>query len=207
MERVAVVCDDEPFFCALVGSLVESLGYTVHTCNGAAEAIELAEEHDPDLIVIDLDLGPGPTGIDVLHHVREESPWTTAVILTGHRSPRLVRNDLPLEIKGTVYLVKSELRSTAELNEAIQAAVDGSEVRPKKPSDLPRLTTSQADLLHMITDGLSNEQIAKERDCTVRSVERMIVRLYRVLGIEDNPEINPRVVAAGMYRDGNVTTR
>lgn len=27
LERIAVVCDDEPFFCSLVGSLVESLGY------------------------------------------------------------------------------------------------------------------------------------------------------------------------------------
>ena len=73
--------------------------------------------------------------------------------------------------------------------------------------DVPRLTNTQADLLRMINSGLSNEEIAKQRGRTLRSVQRMVSRLYQTLGIEDGPELNARVIASQMYRDGRVTTR
>lgn len=206
-ERVAVVCDDEQSFAVLVGSVVEHFGYTVHTCRSAVEAIELAAHHDPDLIVIDLDLGPGPTGIDVLLHIRDQTPWVAGVILTGHRSPKLVRRDLPASIEGVAYVVKSDLQSTKDLRDAIEAAVDRVPTALTASSDVPRLTAMQADLLRMINEGLSNEEIAKQRSRTLRSVQRMVARLYLTMGIEDAPDVNARVIAARMYRDGQVTTR
>ena len=205
--RYAVVCDDEQFSRALVGSVVEQLGYVVTTCSTASEAITIAKEVDPDVLVIDLDLGAGPTGIEVIQHIHEDAPWTACVILTGHRSPRLVRKDLPERLPGVSYLVKSDLRSAEDLSRAIAAAVDGIDDSPSYPSDLPRITVPQAELLRMVTDGLSNEEIAKARDCSRRSAERMIVRLYSSLGITGASGANARVIAAGMYRDGRVAIR
>lgn len=206
-ERVAVVCDDEHSFAVLVGYVVEHLGYTVYTCATATDAIELAEANDADLVVIDLDLGPGPTGIDVLMRIKEQAPWTAGVVLTGHRSPKLVRRDLPSSVPGVAYLVKTDLESARELTSAIQAAVAGNPTRMPAAGDVPRLTNTQADLLRMINSGLSNEEIAKQRGRTLRSVQRMVSRLYQTLGIEDGPELNARVIASQMYRDGRVTTR
>lgn len=207
LERVAVVCDDEKSFAVLVGSVVGHFGYTVYTCDTAKAAIALAEDHDPDLVVVDLDLGEGPTGIDVLQHIRESAPWIAGLILTGHRSPKLVRKDLPLSLEGTSYFVKADLQSTRDLHTAIEAAIEGVPTQTPQPGDLPQLTTAQADLLRMINDGLSNDEIAKQRACAIRSVQRMISRLYQTLGIQDTPEVNARVIAARMYRDGQVTTR
>lgn len=206
-ERCAVVCDDEQFSRALVSSVVEQLGYVVHTCATATEAIALADEFDPDIMVIDLDLGEGPTGIDALIHIREQAPWVAGVVLTGHRSPRMVRRDLPTRLDGVSYLVKSELRSAQDLATGIEAAVNGSQSTTDQPDNLPRLTPAQVDLLRMITDGLSNEEIARQRDCSVRSTERLVARLYQSLAINTHPGVNARVVAARMYRDGQVTIR
>lgn len=207
LERLAIICDDEQFSRALVSSVVEQLGYTVYSCASATETIALVDEIDPDLIVIDLDLGEGPTGIDVVQHVQQHMPWIAAVILTGHRSPQLVRKDLPRTLEGMSYLVKSDLRSAQDLAKAIEAAVTGMQSWPEQPGDLPRLTKAQADLLRMINEGLSNEEIASQRECSVRSAERLIVRLYRTMGIDGHSGTNARVVAARMYRDGQVTTR
>lgn len=207
LERVAVVCDDEQSFAVLVGSVIEHFGYTVHVCRSAGEAIELAQLHDPDLIVIDLDLGPGPTGIDVLLHIRAQTPWVAGVILTGHRSAKLVRRDLPTSVEGVAYVVKSDLQSTKDLRTAVESAIDGTPATLTGPDDVPRLTAMQADLLRMINEGLSNEEIAKQRSRTLRSVQRMVARLYLTMGIEDVSSVNARVIAARMYRDGQVTTR
>lgn len=207
LERVAIVCDDEQFSRTLVSSVVEQLGYVVHSCDSASETLSLAAELDPDLVVIDLDLGEGPTGIDVLRYIQADIPWVAGVILTGHRSPQLVRKDLPRTVEGVAYLVKSDLRSTKDLAEAIESAVAGTQSWPEQRGDLPRLTSAQADLLKMINDGLSNDEIAKKRECSVRSAERLVVRLYRTMGIDNHSGANARVVAARMYRDGQVTTR
>jgi len=206
LDRIAIVCDDEQSYAVLVGSVVEHFGYRVHTCTTAPDAIGLAEDLDPDLVIIDLDLGEGPTGIDVMLRIKQQLPWTAGVILTGHRSPKLVRKDHPSHLEGVSYLVKADLHSTDDLQLAIQAAIEGIEVHPIQPGDLPRLTTSQAELLRMINDGFSNEQIAAGRNCTLRAVQRMISRLYLTLGIEDSQSGSARVIAARMYRDGKVTT-
>lgn len=209
-QRYAVVCDDEQFSRALVGSVVEQLGYEVITCSTANDAISLAKEVDPDVLVIDLNLGPGPTGIEVIQHIQEQAPWTACVILTGHRSPRLVRKDLPDRLPGVAYLVKSELRSAADLETAIQSAIGGLDetdsLSQRADDDVAKITAQQADLLRMISDGLSNEDIAARRECSMRSAERMVVRLYSSLGISSSGG-NARVIAAGMYRDGKVAIK
>lgn len=206
-EKVAVVCDDEQSFAILVGSVIEHFGYRAHTCTTATEAIALANEHDPDLIVIDLDLGKGPTGIDVLRHIRRKAPWTAGVILTSHRSPKLVRKDLPAKVEGATYVIKSELQSVQDLKFAIKAAIEGAPTPLPPSGDVPRLTASQAQLLRMINDGLSNEEIAKRSDRSLRAVQGMVSRLYVSLGIQDEPGVNARVLAVQMYRNGQVTTR
>lgn len=206
-ERTAVVCDDEQFIRALVVSVIERLGFAVHACGNAAEAFELIGEVDPDLLVIDLDLGEGPTGIDVVRSIQRQHPWIACVVLTGHRSPRLVREALPSSVEGVSYLVKSDMRSAADLADAVESAIHGVLTAPEHPDELPKITEMQADLLRMITEGLSNEEIARNRDSSLRSVERMVVRLYRLLGIETHAGVNARVIAARMYRDGQVTIR
>lgn len=206
-QRTAVVCDDEPFSRILVGEVVQQRGFTVHTCSTAPEAIDLAEEHDPDVVIIDLDLGDGPTGIDVLQHIMKKSPWVAGVLLTGHRSPRLVRKDLPVKLDGVPYLIKSDLLSAKELGQAIDSAISGQLSTQQSPDNIPRLTSAQAELLRMIAEGFSNEQMARQRNCSVRSAERMIVRLYRTMNIPTSSEVNARVIAVRMYRDGQVTTR
>jgi DNA-binding NarL/FixJ family response regulator len=69
------------------------------------------------------------------------------------------------------------------------------------------ITASQAEILRMIADGLSNASIAKERDITLRAAEALIQRTFLALGVNGDPSVNPRVVAVRMWHQGKVAVK
>jgi hypothetical protein len=58
-----------------------------------------------------------------------------------------------------------------------------------------------------IADGLSTASIAKERDITVRAAEALIQRTFLALGVNGDPNVNPRVVAVRMWHQGKVAVK
>lgn len=69
------------------------------------------------------------------------------------------------------------------------------------------ITASQAEILRMIADGLSNASIAKERNITLRAAEALIQRTFLALGVNGDPNVNPRVVAVRMWHQGKVAVK
>ncbi|MEO7941919.1 MAG: response regulator transcription factor [Marmoricola sp.] len=65
----AMVVEDETELAALVGSYLERGGFEVTLCHDGAQAVTLAREVDPDVIVLDLGL-PGLDGVEVCRQVR-----------------------------------------------------------------------------------------------------------------------------------------
>ena len=59
----------------------------------------------------------------------------------------------------------------------------------------------------MLADGLSNASIAKERDITLRAAEALIQRTFIALGVNGDPNVNPRVVAVRMWQQGKVAVK
>jgi two-component system phosphate regulon response regulator PhoB len=72
MSHHVLVVDDEPDITALVAYHLAKAGYQVTTAGGGPEAIRLAEEQAPDLVVLDLML-PGLSGYEVLEALRRRS--------------------------------------------------------------------------------------------------------------------------------------
>lgn len=201
--RVLVV-EDDPFERSVVCGLVEGFGFDVRSAANGAEAFATAQRFVPSCIVLDLDLGGRPTGLEVLSVLRLQFPGLTAVILTAHRSPYLVQTD-PVLPGDCEYLVKSQLHSTQELRRAIERALRREPpIRPAPPAE-PNLTRSQAEVLRLLALGASNEEIATIRRTSKRSVELVIQRIYRRLGVDDSS--NPRVQATRMYLQSGVAVR
>lgn len=202
-QRRALVVDDDVFTCWLLAELVASLNFEVASATTSAKALELALEFDPDLLLVDLDLGVGPTGLDVVRLIRQELPWAAAVILTGHQSPDLVAPGLSSPKVEFSYVLKSDVQSAQKLAEVVEAALEGI-VTPVPAGELPTITSGQADLLRLIAAGMSNAEIARQRGAGVRSVERQIARLFQSLGLPADPAVNNRVKAAAMYLESQV---
>ena len=87
-----LVVDDEPTIVEVVGTYLERAGFEVERAMDGLEALRLAEEHRPDLVVLDLML-PGLDGFEVLRRLRERPGKPVAVIMLtarGEESDRLV---------------------------------------------------------------------------------------------------------------------
>jgi DNA-binding NarL/FixJ family response regulator len=207
--RVLLV-EDEDFTRAMVGEMLETSGITISSVGTVSEALAVIDEFDPHVVLTDLDLGHGPDGADLLTKVFKERPWTGMVVMTAHASPELAITDASRIPDPTVYIVKSEIRSISNLVLAIEESIENTGkfqnsfiADPEKIT----ITASQAEILRMIADGLSNASIAKERDITLRAAEALIQRTFLALGVNGDPSVNPRVVAVRMWHQGKVAVK
>lgn len=201
--RVLVVEDDDFARVTVAGALKSEGFMVVNAVAGVHDAMETARTHALDVAVLDLDLGPGPTGIDAAHGLRKLQPDIGVVILTSFSDPRLLTSSLRQPPPGSVYVVKQSLTDIGILS----AAVDG--CRDQHVSDVNRvsdvnhvavpLTTSQIETLRLLAYGLSNAEIARVRVVTEKSVEQSIARSAKRLGIPSQGSTNQRVALAREY--------
>lgn len=206
VRRRAIVLEDARFVRGMITSVISDLGFDVEAAETAAAAIELVDDFDPDLAVIDLDLGDGPSGFDVVRHIQQWSPWVAMLIITSFRSPRLVDPDVP-PLVGITYLVKSDLDSPDQIAAGVTAAIERRSSAQSQYKAHPTITPGQADVLRLLAKGLTNEMIANELHLTPRAAAHATRRLYRELGIDPNSGSNARVVATRMFNEGEVGVR
>jgi DNA-binding NarL/FixJ family response regulator len=197
----AVVVDDEPLICSIIAEILEAELWTVTRAHDALSALNAVKEKTPALVVADIDLGIGPTGIDVVQRVRAEYPEVAVVFITNLADPRITGKGWDTIPQNASYIVKTELNSTGALREAVSQALNSGEaIRQNEVStSVQRLSNSQIAVLTLISQGKSNEEIAAERDTTVRAVERMLGRMIEAAGIA--PGASARVQLARLYWD------
>jgi DNA-binding NarL/FixJ family response regulator len=207
--RVMLV-EDEDFTRTIVSEMLDASGIKVLPVSSVAEAIESIDTFDPHVVVTDLDLGHGPDGGDLLEKVMEVRPWIGMVVLTAHASPKLAINDPSRIPEQAGYIVKSELNSIHKLISAIEESIvmPGNFESTEDSADAKiTITSSQAEILRLIADGLSNAAIAEARGISLRSTEALIQRTFVALGVNGDSRINPRVTAARMWRQGKVVVK
>ena len=207
--RVLLV-EDEDFTRTMVSEMLSASGINVLPVASVAEALKSMDEFDPHVVLTDLDLGHGPDGADLLTKVAEDRPWTGMVIMTAHASPELAINDVSRIPEQAGYIVKSELNSIHSLVSIIQESIimpgnfNGSDnVGDEKVT----ITSSQAEILRMVADGLSNAAIAEARGITLRAAEALIQRTFVALGVNGDSSINARVAAVRMWQQGKVAVK
>jgi len=207
--RVMLV-EDEDFTRTVVGEMLSASGINVLPVRSVSEAIESIEEFNPHVVVTDLDLGHGPDGADLLTKVSAERPWTGMVVMTAHASPELAINDASRIPEHAGYIVKSQLHSIQNLISVIEEsiAMPGNYPSAISPTgEKVTITSSQAEVLRMLADGLSNSSIAEARGISLRAAEAMVQRTFTALGVNGNSAINPRVVAVKMWHQGKVIVK
>lgn len=208
--RRVLLVEDEDFTRAAVASFLESRGYGVHAVATAAEALDALDSHDPHALVTDLDLGPGPSGVDLAQRINQDRPWVGIVILTAHQSVQLAVGGPDVLPAESVMVVKSSLDSMQDISDAIERSILQVETTaPAASTDEARAVVSavQAEILRLMAEGLSNAGIAQRRGTTLRAAEASVQRTLQALGIESDPHLNSRVLAVRMWQAGQVTVR
>jgi DNA-binding NarL/FixJ family response regulator len=200
VQRRIVVVEDDPLMRGLIASVLEQHGFGVVTAANAADATRVCRQTDPDGLVVDIELGRGPNGLDLVDSLLAQYPHLAVVFLSrvpdarfvGHASPAVranvawVRKQDVVDPAGLAAVLDRVLREAATL-------ADRSDLRADRP--LAGLSSAQVEVLRMIASGLSNAEIASLRGTSVRAVEHMVGRIFAALDITSEASVNPRVVA------------
>ena len=161
-----------------------------------SDVIELAEQHRPDVAVLDISM-PGESGIQVAARLRQRVPETRILILSMHENAEYVLESVRAGAHG--YILKdtaaTELRMAVRavqegeaffsppVASRLSAAVRGELAREQRSSDLESLTAREREVLHGIAQGRTNKEIAGTLGISHRTVETHRESLMRKLRI------------------------
>jgi DNA-binding NarL/FixJ family response regulator len=195
--KIIVVEDDDFTRFTLIETLKASGFNVVADAKNAGLGISRAIEFRPDVALIDLDLGKGPTGIDLSLSLRKSFPEIGIVFLTSYKDPRLLRSSLPELPAGSIFLLKQDVVHTEQLALRIKEAATQKNIHNEKYEAIESdFTDSQIETLKLLAQGLSNSEIAKKRFVTEKAVEVTIARLAKKFDVAYDAALNQRVVLA-----------
>jgi DNA-binding NarL/FixJ family response regulator len=199
-----ILVEDDAFTRATLGDALVLQGFDVKArVATAAEALAAQNEFDPQVAVLDLDLGIGPTGIDVAIALRSRNPRIGIVFLTTYKDPRLIESNLPSLPEGAIYLNKMEMNSTSAIAAQISSALLKPLTRRTFPwnrnSPLSALSTLQIEIMKEIAEGLSTSEIARARGVSEQAIDKSISRISKHLGIPKSADTHQRVQIVRAY--------
>lgn len=201
--RVVIVDDHRLSAIALADSLgVRGVDVVAVRHNGS-DGYRACVEERPDVLLVDFDLGVGPTGADLVKKVRHVQPQLGIVMFTAFEDPKLLEGSFPQLPRTAVYLVKQHVTGIDEVVAALDRAVRYATKRespPEAPHRFP-LTTSQAQILRLVAQGRSNQAIADELVISLPTVASAIKRLAKKFGITHDSDSNVRVRLTQKYFD------
>lgn len=199
-ERYVLVVEDEALTRSLIVEMLESAGFQVRACASAAEALRECRYFDPDAVVTDIDLGPGPSGLDLVETLGRTAPHVSVLVLSNY--PILRQHPVHKERK-LAYLDKRHVGGSQELIAALESALRDDRALTQASGDadaaIARLSTPQLETLRLMAEGYSNAEIASRRGISKRATESLIRRTITALGIAPDERMNPRVQAVRLY--------
>jgi len=183
-----LLADDHQILREGIRRGLESAGETVvGEASDGEEAVALARETVPDIVVMDLSM-PVLDGVGATERIRRELPEVKVVVLTMHDDPERTR--AALQAGASAYLTKGT--SFADVLDTLQRVQAGEEVlSPKLAASMlehlnaqPKdeiLSDRQVEILQMIADGMSTKQAARALGITQKTVHNHLNATYRRL--------------------------
>lgn len=199
--RILIV-DDHPLLRTGVLQLIaleEELEAVGEAANGE-QAIGLAKELDPDLILLDLNM-KGMNGIETLVALRDAEVTARIVMFTvsdnqedvvaalqsgadGYLLKDMEPDDLIHNIKQAAH---GQLVLSQELTELLALAIQSKSKRDNKP-DAKSMTKRERQILKLISAGMTNKHIARKLDITEGTVKVHIKHLFKKLELKSRVE-------------------
>ncbi len=188
-----------------MGSLIEALlnqeGFEVTRCTNAAEARAAAREVDPDLAILDVNLGEGISGVQLGYILEQSHPAMAIMYLTQYPAAFLSESGSAAHLNNKVVLHKDDVQSPKDLLHAVETALRGYHTSAPNFGDqrMQQLTSLQWEVLRLMASGMTNAAIAQRRGTSERAVEKQLKSIYQALEITGDELNNARVHATRQY--------
>lgn len=196
-----LLIDDHPMLRSGVKQLIslEPQLKVIGEASNGQQGIELAEELDPDLILLDLNM-PGMNGLETLDQLRTRTLSGRVVVFSVSNHEDDVISALKRGADG--YLLKDMepedlLRSLHQaaagqvvISEALTPVLAASlrESRPSSERDVQQLIPRECDILKLIAQGLPNKMIARKLTITESTVKVHVKHLLKKMKLKSRVE-------------------
>ena len=188
---------------ALLADALTAGGFSVVSASDVVSARERILDFDPDGLIIDISLGPGPSGVDLAYAIRKERADIAILFLTRHPDLRTAGVSADQVPPNCGFVRKDRVTDKGYLINAIEKVLTDSDRDVRHDDDPSRPLGNQSEkqltFLRLMALGYTNEAMAKETGLAVSSVERWVVGIFRDMGIESRGNVNPRVEAVRRY--------
>lgn len=170
----------------------------VAQANNGVEAVKLAQQHQPDVILMDINM-PEMDGVEATKQITAVSPHIGIIILTMYRRDDYVFEAIKAGANG--YLLKEV--ELDELLAGIRAVAQGEAVMdpiiahrvlaelrrpPAKTKNKTNLTERDIEILHLLTEGLTNQEIADRLHLAEKTVRNRLTQIFRKLHLENRSQ-------------------
>ncbi|MDR6640614.1 response regulator transcription factor [Paenarthrobacter nitroguajacolicus] len=167
------------------------------------EALEAAQRHQPAVVLMDLAMGAGMDGIEAIKQLRQRTPQQAIIVFTTYDSDADIVRAVDAGAMG--YLLKDA--APEEIFAAVRGAVQGKSVMSapvasrlfqqlRHPDEI--LTPREAELLSLLTQGLSNRDLGKRLFISEATVKTHLAHIYAKLGVETRAA----AIATAIRREG-----
>lgn len=166
----------------------------VGTASNSDDGLKLAEEHQPQVILLDLHL-PGSLGPKTMVKQFCDLKHSRVIVCSVEQRQAFVRVVVSLGVNG--YLLKSE--SVDKVVDTIRQVADGKKnlFSAEVAAEQTRITRSEEEVLKLIGKGLKYQDIAEQRDTSPNTVRKQCETLLLKLGLTTREELIAWAVSNG----------
>ena len=186
-----LVVDDNPIVRAGLSAVLGRMADVseIFEAEDAFTALEMAALHSPEVILLDVLMPPGRSGVDILPELPQSS---SVIMLTSTQDSSTIR--LALERGARGYLVHGQL-GTNEISGAIETCRNGGLVLGQEAADVffcdpqnEEYNPLLSEILSLAAQGLTNQEIASQLFLSERTVKNYINATYPKIGVHDRSE-------------------
>ena len=204
MVKLAIVEDNKTTRESLKTIIDLSPGYRcVCVCQTAEEALSLLPKHQPDVVLMDIQL-PKMSGVECVMRLKESMPQVQVIMVTVYQDPDRIFRALRAGASG--YLLK---RATPDMvlnaiRDVLQGGVPMSaeiarkvigyfQAQPVAALDIEKLSPRELEILNLIAPGYSNKEIADRLDISIESIRWHLKNIYHKLHVHSRTEAASKI--------------
>ncbi len=215
--RLMLVDDHKLFRCGIKSLFENSKNiFVVAEASNGKEAISKIITQNPDVVLLDLELGD-INGLDIIEKVSSQRPDIKFVILTSHINEHVINKAMKMGIygyvmkdinaeyldvivksasNGSMWIDKKVVQILRELNPNIVPNIQVS--RSNFKSTHANLTSREYEVLKLVVEGKSNQQIAHDLNISEHTSKAHVCSIIQKLVVDDRTQAAVKAIREGI---------